>query len=372
MIAAAAGGRHAIATVAALGSAIPARRAAEPPSAMPASAALRLSDALLQTTSSDVRASALRSLSLGASALQELAAAFEGPLGRSFEAAVERMHAIRGRVIVSGVGKSGHIGRKLAATLASTGTPAFFVHATEASHGDLGMITPDDLVLALSWSGETAELGDLVGFSRRFRVPLLAITANVGSTLGAAADVVLALPRVREACPHDLAPTSSSLIQLALGDALAVALLERRGFTASHFKVFHPGGKLAARLKTVQQLMHAGEAMPLVPRGTVMGDVLLAITGKRFGCVGVTDARGRLVGIVTDGDLRRHMGPAILAKPVEAVMTPDPITVAPNLLASAALEMMNRTGSITAVFVVEDGMPRGILHLHDLLHAGVV
>jgi arabinose-5-phosphate isomerase len=341
---------------------------------MSASPALRLSDpaeAAPALPEGAVRASALRSLGVGASAIQELAAAFEGPLGAAFEAAVERVHGLSGRVIVSGVGKSGHIGRKLAATLASTGTPAFFVHATEASHGDLGMITPDDLVLALSWSGETAELGDLVGFSRRFRVPLVAVTSDAGSTLGAAADIVMALPKVREACPHDLAPTASSLIQLALGDALAIALLERRGFTASHFKVFHPGGKLAARLKTVGQLMHAGEAMPLVPRGTAMGSALLAITGKRFGCVGVTDAGGRLVGIVTNGDLRRHMGETILGKPVEAVMTPDPITVAPALLANAALEMMNRT-RITAVFAVEDGRPCGIVEIHDLLRAGVV
>ncbi len=311
----------------------------------------------------------IRSLQMGITALQEASAAFHGSLGGAFEAAVQTILRSKGRVIVSGIGKSGHIGRKLAATLASTGTHAFFVHPTEASHGDLGMIAHDDVIIALSWSGETAELSDLVGFTRRFSIPLIAVTRNGASTLGKAADVLLELPRVRESCPHDLAPTSSSLVQLALGDALAVALLERRGFTSARFRTLHPGGTLAARLKTVQQVMSA-EGMPLVRDIALMSEVLLEIAARRYGCVGVTDTSGRLVGIVTDGDLRRHMGPAILDTPVAAVMTRDPVTIEPHKLAHAAIELMNRR-RITAVFAVCDGRPVGIVHVHDLLRAGI-
>lgn len=317
------------------------------------------------------RALGRRSVLMGIAALQELAAAFDEELGAAFDDAVDLVLGTKGRVIVAGVGKSGHIGRKIAATLASTGTPAFFVHPTEASHGDLGMVTPEDCIVAISWSGETSELGDLIIFSRRFKVPLIALTWNAGSTLGLAADVVLGLPKVRESCPHDLAPTSSSLIQLALGDALAIALLERRGFTASLFKILHPGGMLAARLKTVQQVMHAGDEIPLVRRGTVMSRVLITIAERRFGCAGVTEEDGTLVGIVTDGDLRRHMGDGLLARRVEEIMTPDPVTVEPGRLASAALELMDRK-RITAIFVVERRKPVGILHMHDLTSAGVV
>jgi arabinose-5-phosphate isomerase len=319
----------------------------------------------------DPRAIAVRSLRLGMSALDEVIALLDGDLGVAFERAVETILSVKGRVIVCGIGKSGHVGRKLAATLASTGTHAFFVHPTEASHGDLGMIAADDVIVALSWSGETVELGDLVSFSRRFSIPLIAITCNADSTLGRAADVLLALPKVRESCPHDLAPTTSSLIQLALGDALAVALVEQRGFTSARFKTLHPGGTLAARLKTVRQLMHTGDEVPLVPDAMVMSDVLIEITRRRYGCVGVVDADGHLIGIVTDGDLRRHMGPAILDTTVRQVMTAAPVVVEADLLASAALEVMNRK-RITAIFVVEAGRPAGILHIHDLLRAGVV
>jgi arabinose-5-phosphate isomerase len=319
----------------------------------------------------DIRVAGLQSLQLGITAMQELAGALTNELGANFEAAVRLVLSTKGRLIVSGIGKSGHIGCKIASTLASTGTPAFFVHPTEASHGDLGMIMSEDAILALSWSGETAELDDLIRFSRRLRVPLIALTSNRESTLGLAADVVLALPKVRESCPYDLAPTSSSLIQLAIGDALAIALLKQRGFTPSSFQIFHPGGKLAARLMTVQALMHAGEEMPLVCRGAVMSDVLLAITGGRFGCVGVVDADFRLVGIVTDGDLRRNMGGGLLAMSVDDVMTVAPVTVNPTLLASAALEIMNRK-QITAVFVVDERRLIGILHIHDLIRAGVI
>lgn len=303
--------------------------------------------------------------------MKALAEAFDGALGTQFEAAAQLILQTSGRLVVSGVGKSGHIGRKMAATLASTGTPALFVHSTEASHGDLGMITPDDAIFALSWSGETAELGDLIRYSRRFRVPLIAMTGKEASTLGKAADVVLALPKVRESCPHDLAPTSSSLIQLALADALAVALLELRGFTVSSFKIFHPGGKLAAQLMSVQQLMHTGDEIPLVARGTRMSDALLAIAGRRFGCAGILDVEGRLVGLVTDGDLRRHMCPNLLDMSVDDVMTKDPITVEPDLLASAALELMN-SRRITSLFVVSQKRPVGVVHVHDLLRAGVL
>jgi arabinose-5-phosphate isomerase len=323
-----------------------------------------------RTADSRACSAGLRTLQLEIAGLHALADALVGELGASFDAAVALIRRTKGRLIVSGIGKSGHIGRKIAATLASTGTPAYFVHATEASHGDLGMITSDDVILALSWSGETAELGGLTEYSRRFSVGLIAVTSRPNSTLGQAADIVLALPKVKEACPHDLAPTTSSLMQLAIGDALAMALLDSRGFTASDFEVFHPGGTLAARLKSVEQIMHGGDEMPLVRLGTVMSDVLLVIAGKRFGCVGVLDGNDKLVGIVTDGDLRRHMGDVLLGKPVEAVMTPDPITVGPKFLASAALEMMNRM-RITALFVVENRSPAGILHLHDLLRAGV-
>ncbi|GJD50624.1 Arabinose 5-phosphate isomerase KdsD [Methylobacterium crusticola] len=320
--------------------------------------------------------SAIRSVRTEADALLTLARALDGELRAGFGAAVAAIHGLQGRVIVSGIGKSGHIGRKIASTLASTGTPAAFIHPSEASHGDLGMITQQDIVIALSWSGETAELGDLISFSKRFAVKLVALTSNPASTLGLAADILLPLPLVKEACPHNLAPTSSSVIQLALGDALAVALLERRGFSASDFKLFHPGGKLAARLKTVGQLMHVGDEMPLVASGIPMAEALLAVMGKRFGCAGIVDPRGHLIGMITNGDMRRHMGTDrsgkdLLHRLVDEVMTPTPITTSANTFASAALELMNRT-QITAMFAVERGRPVGILDIHDILRAGVV
>lgn len=318
-----------------------------------------------------LRESVRRTLAIEAKGLAALSATVEGELGDAIERATGLIEGARGRVIVTGMGKSGHIGRKIAATLASTGTPALFLHAAEASHGDLGMVTPDDVLLAISWSGETAELGDVVHYARRFDVPLLAITSNTESTLGRAADTVLVLPRVEEACPNGLAPTTSTLMQLAIGDALAVALLERRGFSASDFRVFHPGGKLGARLLKVSDLMHQGPEMPLVTFGTPMSDVLIEITGKRFGCCGVVDGAGKLAGIVTDGDLRRHMGGELLAQPVESVMTRSPLVVQPDVLASAALGLMNRR-PVTVVFAVADEAPVGILHIHDILRAGVV
>ncbi|MDF2809382.1 MAG: KpsF/GutQ family protein [Microvirga sp.] len=318
-----------------------------------------------------LRESVRRTLSIEAEGLAALGALIDGDLGDAIERATLLIEGARGRVIVTGMGKSGHIGRKIAATLASTGTPALFLHAAEASHGDLGMVTPDDVLLAISWSGETAELSDVVHYARRFAVPLLAMTSNAGSTLGRAADIVLVLPRAEEACPNGLAPTTSTLLQLALGDALAVLLLERRGFSASDFRVFHPGGKLGARLLKVADLMHQGTEMPLVRFSTPMSDVLIEITGKRFGCCGVLDDSGRLAGIVTDGDLRRHMSADLLAQPAEAVMTRSPLVVRPDDLASAALGLMNRR-PVTVVFAVAEDAPIGILHIHDILRAGVL
>jgi arabinose-5-phosphate isomerase len=262
------------------------------------------------------------------------------------------------------------VGRKIAATLASTGTPAFFVHPSEASHGDLGMIAADDLIMALSWSGETAELKDLTDYSRRFRIGLIAVTAFADSTLAQAADVLLALPQAREACPHNLAPTTSTLMQHALGDALAIALLESRGFTALDFRVFHPGGRLGAMLKFVGNVMHTGAAIPLARVGTRMSEAVVEMSAKGFGCVGIVDADGKLAGIVTDGDLRRHMRPDLLDARVETVMTRSPKTVRPEQLASEALEIIN-SSKITALMVADDSKPVGIVHFHDLLRAGV-
>jgi arabinose-5-phosphate isomerase len=315
-------------------------------------------------------ASAVRTLEAEAGGITALAAAIHDGLGRSFTAAVDLIRRAEGRVIVTGMGKSGHVGRKIAATLASTGTPAFFVHPSEASHGDLGMIAPADVIMALSWSGETAELKDLIDYSRRFKVPLIAVTSAAESTLGRAADVVLTLPQAREACPHNLAPTTSTLMQSALGDALAVALLESRGFTALKFAELHPGGRLGAKLKFVREFMHHGSALPLVPLGTRMADAVVEMSAKGFGCVGIVDGKGNLAGIVTDGDLRRHMRRDLLDARVDEVMTPSPKTVRPDQLASEALELLN-SSKITALIVAESGKPLGIVHVHDLLRAGV-
>ncbi|HEY6438904.1 MAG TPA: KpsF/GutQ family sugar-phosphate isomerase [Acetobacteraceae bacterium] len=295
-------------------------------------------------------------------------------LAANFGDAVDLLARATGRVVVSGMGKSGLVARKIAATLASTGTPALFVHPAEASHGDLGMVVPGDAVIALSNSGETAELADLVAHSRRFGLPLVAITARAGSTLAAAADVALTLPAAVEACPMGLAPTTSTTMQMALGDAIAVALLTRRGFTAADFHQIHPGGRLGTRLRRVRDLMHRGDAIPLAPPGLPMDRALLVITEKRFGCLGVVNASGRLVGIVTDGDLRRAMGPDLLSRQVASVMTPEPRTIAPDALAGEALHTMNANERpITALFVVDaTSRPLGILHIHDLLRAGVV
>jgi arabinose-5-phosphate isomerase len=292
-------------------------------------------------------------------------------LNGSFTAAVDSLSQVRGRVTVTGMGKSAHIARKIAATFSSTGTPAQFVHPAEASHGDLGMIADGDAVLALSNSGDTAELADIVAYTRRFRIPLLAMTRRDGSTLAKAADVTLLLPATAEACPMGLAPTTSTTMMLALGDALAVALLERKGFSPADFQVFHPGGQLGQKLLRVADIMHDGDAVPLVRRHTAMAEAILVMTTKSFGCVGVTDDAGKLVGIVTDGDLRRHMGDDLLRSPVDKVMSGRPKTIRPQALAAEALGQMN-AAAITSLFAVDEKRrPLGILHIHDCLRAGI-
>lgn len=321
------------------------------------------------------RASAVRTLGLERAGIAALEAALQDRapqgLGDAFDGAVARISSAPGRTIVTGMGKSGHIARKVAATMASTGTPAFFVHPGEASHGDLGMIRQEDVILALSWSGETAELADIITYSKRFSIPLIAITSSAESALGRQADICLRLPKSEEACPNGLAPTTSTTMQLAVGDALAIALLEARGFSASDFRLFHPGGKLGASLSFVRDVMHTGGRLPLVRPDAAMGEAILEISTKGFGCVGVVDADGRLVGIVTDGDLRRHMRPDLIMASVGDVMTANPRTIEADLLAANALEILN-SRKISALFVLDDaGRPEGIVHLHDLLRVGV-
>jgi arabinose-5-phosphate isomerase len=292
-------------------------------------------------------------------------------LDASFVSTIELLARVRGRIVVSGMGKSGHIANKIAATLASTGAPAMFVHPAEASHGDLGMITNADALIVLSNSGETSELSDMVHYAKRFEIPLVAIVGRPKSTLGNAASVALVLPETPEACPLGLAPTTSTTMMVALGDALAVALLERKGFTEEDFQRFHPGGKLGQRLIRVGDIMHDGDAVPLVDSGTAMSEALIVMTAKSFGCVGVTDAKGRLVGVVTDGDLRRHMKTDLLDRTVKEVMTGSPLSIRPSALAAEAVRIMNER-KITSLFVVAGDQPRGILHVHDCLRAGLV
>ncbi len=310
---------------------------------------------------------ARRVLALEADAIRALA----DSLGSSFVAALDTLVAVGGRVIVTGMGKSGHVARKIAATLASTGTPAMFVHPAEASHGDLGMVTDQDALLALSNSGETTELADLIAYAKRFAIPLIAMTSDPESALARAASVALVYPAADEACPMGLAPTTSTTLMLALGDALAVSLLERKGFSADDYRVLHPGGKLGRRLLRVVDIMHTGARMPLLPPTTLMTDAILEMTSKSLGCVGIVDSRGRLSGIITDGDIRRHIADAnLLGRTAGEIMNRAVKTVRADALASEALQIMNAK-SITALFAVEDGRPVGILHVHDCLRAGV-
>lgn len=295
-------------------------------------------------------------------------------LATTFNDVVDRILKIRGRLIVSGMGKSGHVARKIAATFASTGTPSYFVHPGEASHGDLGMITEQDGLLLLSNSGETEELRDMISYAKRFSIPLIAMVRRESSMLVTAADVAMVLPDIPEASPVK-APTTSTIMMMALGDALAVAVLESRGFTAEDFNVFHPGGKLGKAFIRVENLMHPREDTPLVVRHDLMSKVLITMTTKSFGCAGVVDTEGKLIGIITDGDLRRHMSSDMLNKHAYDVMTENPITIAPDALAAEALRIMNvneKSKLITSLFVVSKGKPVGILSVHDCLRAGVI
>lgn len=300
----------------------------------------------------------------------EALVALSDSLGQAFTQAVETLFACKGRIVLTGMGKSGHVARKITATLASTGTPAMFVHPAEASHGDLGMIGQDDVVLALSKSGDVRELADVIGYAHRFNIPLIAITANAESQLGKAASLVLLLPDAPEATGEVRAPTTSTTLQIALGDALAVALLERRGFTARDFHVFHPGGKLGAMLRTVGDLMHRLEEAPLVGESTPMPQAIRVMTERKLGIVGVTAADGSLIGVVTDGDLRRNFE-GLADKTVGQLMTRNPKSVTAETLAGDAARLMNDS-RITVLFVVRDGKPVGVLHVHDVLSAGVV
>lgn len=314
--------------------------------------------------------SAKQVLAIEAEALLEL----RDSLDQNFVDAIDILAHIKGRVIISGMGKSGHIGRKIAATMASTGTPAQFVHPGEASHGDLGMITADDAVICLSNSGETQELGDIIAYCARFQIPLIAIVGKAESRLGRRATVALILPSSPEACPMGLAPTTSTTLALAIGDALAVTLLERKGFSSDQFHVFHPGGKLGQALIKVRDLMHTGEEMPLIDEHSLMSEAMLEMTAKGFGCVGVTQNTGRLAGIITDGDIRRHMGPDLLQQKTRDVMTGKPQSIGPDALAAEALGNMNRKGfnGITCLFVCDEQVPLGIISVHDCLRSGVM
>ena len=317
--------------------------------------------------SGDDLAAARRVLKTEQDALAALADSLDGP----FVDALNLIEAAHGRVVVTGMGKSGHIGNKIAATLASTGQPAFFVHPGEASHGDLGMVQQDDVVVALSNSGETAELSDIIAYTRRYRIGLIGMTGRAGSTLAQAADVALVIPDSPEACSIGMAPTTSTTVMLALGDALAVCLLDRKGFTAQDFRNFHPGGKLGQRLLKVADLMHSGQQLPLIDENAPMSEALLEMTAKSFGVVGVINANGDILGVITDGDLRRHMSRDLINQRAGDVMTPGGVSVRSTQIASEAVAIMNER-KITALFCVEEGKPLGILHIHDCLRAGVV
>ncbi len=309
---------------------------------------------------------ARRVLALEAEALSVLARGLDD----RFVMAVGTILKAKGRVICTGIGKSGHVARKIAATMASTGTQAYFVHATEASHGDLGMIGTDDVVLALSKSGETKELADMIGYAKRYSIPLIGMTARADSTLGRAADILLQTPDAAEACAETNAPTTSTTLMIALGDALAVALLESKGFKADHFKVFHPGGKLGAMLRTAGDVMHRSGELPLVASGTPFIDAVKAMSAKGFGVLGVTNADGTMAGLVTDGDLRRHLTSGKTVSVIDEVMTQSPRTAEPASLAADVLRTMNER-KITQIFVVDAGKPVGLIHMHDLLKAGL-
>jgi len=314
-------------------------------------------------------ASALRTVATEQAGIAALAEALENGLAGPFAQAVDMISRIEGRLIVTGVGKSGHIGSKIAATLASTGTPAFFVHPVEANHGDLGMIARDDAIIAISWSGESKEMLGIVAYSRRFSIPLIAVTSGETSALARAADVVLLLPRASEACPHGLAPTTSTLLQLVIGDALAIALLEARGFTPDHFRTFHPGGQLGANLTLVSEIMRVGDQIPLAKLGTKMPEAVMTLSQKKVGCVLIVDTNGELVGIITDGDVARNLHRNLADVIVDDVMTRTPKTIDPQTLAGTAIALLNEY-HIGALVVTKNNMPLGVVHFHDLLRIG--
>ncbi|MCP4071440.1 MAG: KpsF/GutQ family sugar-phosphate isomerase [Hyphomicrobiales bacterium] len=318
----------------------------------------------------DILSSAARTIAIERKGLKALEESLSGQLNEPFLKAVEVFASISGRLIVTGMGKSGHIGSKIAATFASTGTPAFFVHPAEANHGDLGMITANDAIMAMSWSGETTELKGILAYSRRFKIPLVALTSIAGSTLAREADICLILPREEEACPLGLAPTTSAVLQLVVGDALAIALLEARGFSPVDFKTFHPGGQLGANLTQIGDLMHKGEELPLASIDTSMIDAVTVMTEKGFGCIGLINQKGNLAGIITDGDIRRNFDRNMAGMSVSDVMSHNPKVISTSALASTAVSMLNEI-KVTALFVTEDDKPVGLIHMHDLLRAGV-
>jgi arabinose-5-phosphate isomerase len=331
---------------------------------------LRLSATTAPERISATLAAGVRAVELEARGLAQLGAMLLGPLGTAFEKAVDVVMASRGRVVVSGMGKSGHIARKIAATMASTGTPAFFMHPAEASHGDLGMVTKDDVLILVSWSGETGEFRPVIEYGKSFSIPMIALTSKQDSTIARASDVALILPSAEEACPNKLAPTTSTTLQLVMGDALAVTLLERRGFSPEQFKVFHPGGKLGTILIRAADLMHSGPDLPVVTPDTPVPEVLLAMSAGRLGCVLVKAEDGSLRGIVTDGDIRRAVTEGDLAGLVSTFMTKSPVSVSPSTLASECVALMNER-RITVLVISEGKKPVGLLHMHDLLRAGI-
>lgn len=318
-----------------------------------------------------LRQSAQRTIALEAAGLEALGQALADELGQNLVAAVQVMLRRKGRCVVTGMGKSGHVARKIAATLASTGTAALYVHPGEASHGDLGMIMAEDVVLALSWSGDTPELATIIAYARRFDVSLIGITSRADSQLGSAADFPLILPSAAEACPNGLAPTTSTTMQMALGDAFAMCLLEARGFSASDFRVFHPGGKLGAQLLRASDLMQGGDNLPLLGASAMLSEAIVTMTSRRSGIGGVVNWEGVLLGVITDGDIRRAFNQGFVDRPATEVMTATPTIARPDSLAPDLVTVMN-TRAITSMFVVEQRRPVGILHLHDLLRAGVV
>ncbi|OYX65264.1 MAG: KpsF/GutQ family sugar-phosphate isomerase [Sphingomonadales bacterium 32-64-17] len=313
---------------------------------------------------------AIKTLDIEIGGLHELKDALSGSdLGANFVKAVKLFAANKGRVIVTGMGKSGHVARKIAATFCSTGTAAFFLHPGEASHGDLGAISTDDVVFAISWSGNTPELSDIITYCGLNRVPLVVATSNRNGMAGEAADICLRLPQVREACPNELAPTTSTTVQMALGDALAVALIETHGFSPSNFRMFHPGGRLGAQLATLEEIMGTGLALPCVPVHATLREATIEMSRKRYGCTAVVDRDNHLVGAFTDGDLRRAIATSNLDESIDRHMSPRPVAAEPSMLATEALTLMN-DNAVSVLFVTERNKLLGIVHMHDLVRLG--